>query len=83
MYVVCDIEWVETSTNTVFPTQITTVRVNSKWVPVSCFSSFIRPPYGAKLNRNHIAFSGGSISEFERAKPFVEVFDALYSSLVV
>ena len=81
MYVVCDIEWVETSTKTVFPTQITTVRVNSKWVPVSCFSSFIRPPDGAKLNRNHIAFSGGSISEFERAKPFVEVFDALYKWL--
>lgn len=81
MYVVCDIEWIETEKKNVFPTQITTVRVNSKWIPVSCFSSFIRPTDGSKYRNNHIAFGGGTIDEFKSAKSFKKVFEALYEWL--
>ena len=81
MYVICDIEWVEHYSQRLFPTQIAAIKVNEKWNVVSCFSSFICPPEGIKYKKKHMAFSGGSIKDFESSKTAGQVFEIFYEWL--
>jgi len=64
MFVLMDIEWVDTSDHHVSPTQIATMRVDEQWNCVDRFFSRITPEDSSSVDWDHIAFSGGTPSDF-------------------
>ena len=74
MYVIADVEWVETHSHRRSPTQLAAVRVDENWEIVEEFFSYIRPMNSSFYDWDNIAYNGGTPSDFKRAPQCYDVF---------
>ncbi|MGN0555674.1 MAG: hypothetical protein ACI4LI_07220 [Candidatus Fimenecus sp.] len=74
MFVLVDLEWVHTKNNSCFPTQLAAARVNADWEKTDTFFSFIHPQGCVDFSWEHMAFTGGTESDFLRAKDATMVY---------
>ena len=81
MYVLMDLEWYEQKKKPLMLTQIAALTVDENWAPEDLFYSRIRPKYQDVSDWNHMAFSGGSQSDFLNASPLRSVLLDLKSWL--
>ena len=81
MYVLMDLEWYEQKKKPLMLTQIAALTVDENWAPEDLFYSRIRPKYQDVSDWTHMAFSGGSQSDFLNASPLRSVLLDLKSWL--
>lgn len=74
MYVLADLEWVEKENKRIFFTQIAMVRVAENWQPVSSIYRRIRPENISSHLWEHMAFTGGTMKDFQNAQDFPGAF---------
>ncbi len=68
MFVIADIEWITNAEGHHSPTQLAGIRVDEKWNEISSFKSFIRPRDSEFHEWNHVAYTGGTASDFLHAR---------------
>lgn len=68
MYVIADIEWITNSDGHQSPTQFAAVRVDENWNAVAEFDAFIKPRDSEFHDWKHVAYTGGSATDFLCAK---------------
>lgn len=73
MYVILDLEWQEVLGNTYCPTQLSAIRVTNDWYIDKEFYSRIHPENGGYYLKSHVAFNGGTHTDFQNAPFFTEV----------
>jgi len=81
MFVLMDIEWVENSQHHISPTQIAAMRVDEQWQCIDRFYSRIAPRDSSFHCWKHVAYAGGSPSDFLYADGVHRVFSALQAWL--
>ena len=74
MYIIADVEWVENELHKCSPTQLSAVRVDESWEIVDDFSSYVKPMNPSFYDWDHVAYAGGSPSDFQNAPHCFEVF---------
>lgn len=75
MFVLTDIEWMTNAVGHFSPTQLAAIRVDAEWNEVDRFNSFIRPRDSEFHDWKHVAYTGGSATEFMYARNAYNVFD--------
>ncbi len=73
MFVLMDIEWIENRCHHISPTQIAAMRVDEHWNCQDQFYSRIAPRDPSFHNWNHMAYIGGTPSEFLYARGIYRV----------
>ncbi len=68
MFVLADMEWMTNAAGHHSPSQIAAIKVDDKWNEVSSFKSFIRPRDGEFHDWKHVAYTGGTASDFLHAR---------------
>ena len=64
MFVLMDMEWIENKTHYFCPTQISAMRVDTRWNCVDCFDALIKPFDSSCRQWNHMAYSGAEPEAF-------------------
>lgn len=83
MFVIADMEWITNSVGHQSPAQLAALRVDEEWKVVDEFSAFIRPRDREFCDWEHIAYTGGSISDFMYAESAHNVLDKFQNWLNV
>ena len=73
MFVIVDMEWITNSVGHQSPTQLAAARVDDEWNTIDEYSAFIRPRDRKFCDGEHIAYTGGSISDFVYARGAYDV----------
>ena len=81
MYVIMDMEWIESSGGVPCPTQIAALRVDWQWRRMGAFQSLIRPRDKSCHRWSHMAFTGADKDLFLKAPAAVPVFRGLFQWL--
>ena len=68
MFVLADIEWMTNEAGHQSPTQLAAIKVDEKWNTVDSFESFIRPRDSEFHDWSHVAYTGGTATDFLYAK---------------
>lgn len=76
MFVLTDIEWVTNPAGHFSPSQIAAIKVDRNWNETDRFESFIRPRDEEFHKWNHVAYTGGTASDFLNAKNAHSVLEA-------
>ena len=76
MYIIADVEWAQNKANKNSPTQLAAVRVDSNWDVIDDFHAYIRPLNSSFYDWNHIAYTGGTPSDFMNASNCYNVFSS-------
>ena len=76
MYIIADVEWAQNKFNKVSPTQLSAVRVDKNWEIVDDFSAYIKPMNSSFYDWDHVAYVGGSPTDFLNAPHCYDVFSA-------
>jgi len=64
MFVLADMEWMANENGHFSPTQLAAVKVDENWNIVDKFESFIRPRDTAFHDWEHVAYTGGTATDF-------------------
>lgn len=74
MFVLVDMKWMSNDDGYHFPTQLAAIKTDEHWNTVDTFKAYIRP-YDTKYHKwNHVAYTGGTPSEFKHADKASKVF---------
>ena len=68
MFVLTDIEWMTNTAGHFSPTQLAAIKVDAEWNEVDRFASFIRPRDSEFHDWKHVAYTGGTATEFLHAR---------------
>ena len=68
MFVLTDIEWMTNAAGHFSPTQLSAIKVDEDWNEVDRFDSLIRPRDSEFHDWKHVAYTGGSATEFLHAR---------------
>ena len=68
MFVLTDIEWMTNSAGHFSPTQLSAIKVDENWNEIDRFDSLIRPRDSEFHDWKHVAYTGGSATEFLHAR---------------
>ena len=74
MFVLADMEWMTNENGHYSPTQLAAVKVDENWNIVDKFESFIRPRDTAFHYWEHVAYTGGTATDFLHARKGYNVF---------
>ena len=74
MYIIADVEWVENQLHKCSPTQLSAVRVDENWEIIDDFSSYIKPLNPSFYDWDHVAYAGGSPTDFKNAPHCFDIF---------
>ena len=74
MYIIADVEWVENQLHKCSPTQLSAVRVDENWEIIDDFSSYIKPLNPSFYDWDHVAYTGGSPTDFKNAPHCFDIF---------
>lgn len=74
MFVLADMEWMTNENGHFSPTQLAAVKVDENWNIVDKFESFIRPRDTAFHDWEHVAYTGGTATDFLHARKGYNVF---------
>ncbi len=81
MFVLADMEWMTNTKGHYSPTQIAAVKVDENWNEIDTFSSFIRPRDMAFHEWEHVAYTGGTATDFLHARKGYNVFTSFFEWL--
>ena len=81
MYVIMDMEWIESHGGVPCPTQIAALRVDRQWRRSEVFNSLIRPRDKSCHHWDHMAYTGAEREQFQDAPSGISVFRALFQWL--
>ena len=81
MFVLADMEWMTDTHGHYSPTQVAAVKVDENWNEVDSFSSFIRPRDTAFHEWEHVAYTGGTATDFLHARKGFNVFNRFHEWL--
>ena len=73
MFVIADMEWIEEENGYWYPTQLAATKVDADWNQEDVFAAFIKPQNTANLDWSHVAYTGGTASDFLNAKSSANV----------
>lgn len=68
MFVLTDIEWLTNAAGHFSPTQLAAIKVDEEWNEIDRFDAFIRPRDSEFHDWKHVAYTGGTASEFLHAR---------------
>jgi len=68
VFVLTDIEWMTNTAGHFSPTQLAAIKVDAEWNEVNRFESFIRPRDSEFHDWKHVAYTGGTATEFLHAR---------------
>ena len=74
MFVLADMEWMTNENGHYSPTQLAAVKVDENWNIVDKFEAFIRPRDTAFHDWEHVAYTGGTATDFLHARKGYNVF---------
>lgn len=77
MYVLMDLEWFESETGTLCPTQIAALRINSQWKTASTFYERMCPPEGVSVPWDHVSFANEPHENYLYAPSAHTIFEEL------
>lgn len=75
MFVLADMEWVTNAAGHFSPTQLAATRVNENWNKIDSIDSFIRPRDSEFHEWEHVAYTGGTATDFIYARSAYHVFE--------
>ena len=75
MYVLADIEWIENKAGKISFTQVAMIRVDKDWNIVRSISRRIKPKDESFHHWKHMAFTGGTITDYMTAQDSIHAFD--------
>lgn len=81
MYVLADLEWVENKEGKVSFSQVAMIRVDKNWSIVRSISRRIKPKDESFHHWKHMAFTGGTITDFMTAQDSIHAFDDIVNWL--
>jgi len=81
MYVLADIEWIENKEGRISFSQVAMIRVDKDWNIIRSISRRIRPKDESYHQWKHMAFTGGSITDFMTAQDSFHAFDDIVNWL--
>jgi len=76
MYVLVDIEWITNNRDVLNPTQLAALRVDQRWQEKESFYARIKPLDASFHEWEHMAYTGGSATDFLNARTLRQVMDA-------
>lgn len=74
MFVIADFEWITNAAGHHSPTQLAAIRVDDEWNEVSVFKALIRPRDSEFHDWSHVAYTGGTATDFLHARNAHNVF---------
>ncbi len=81
MFVLADIEWITNADGHYCPIQLGAIRVDKEWNEIARFHSFIRPKDAELHDWGHVAYTGGSATEFLKARNAYSVLESFQTWL--
>ena len=78
MFVLMDMEWIENKRHFFCPTQISAMRVDSRWICIDRYDALIKPYDSSCRQWDHITYSGAEPEAFLSADQGPLVFINLY-----